>query len=131
VIHLTYTWLAVVGKVQWVFIVTVGVDHFCTGLAIAPFDAYLLSLCNKRYSATQYALLTSFSGLTPRLLGAWAGVLAAALGWPMFFAATLVMAVPGVILQRWLPDEEPAKPDETSAGDQTSTEIPSAARTAR
>jgi PAT family beta-lactamase induction signal transducer AmpG len=120
VIHLTYTWLAVVGKVQWVFIVTVAVDHFCTGLAIAPFDAYILSLCNRRYSATQYALLTSFSGLAPRLIGAWAGVVASYLGWPMFFVATLVMAVPGVVLQFWLPREE----------DQTSTDTPSAARTA-
>jgi PAT family beta-lactamase induction signal transducer AmpG len=127
-IHLTYTWLAVVGKVHWVFIVTVAVDHFCTGLAIAPFDAYILSLCNKRYSATQYALLTSFSGLAPRLIGAWAGVLAAYLGWPMFFVATLVLAIPGIVLQPWLPGEAPIEDDQK---DQTSTDVPSAARTAK
>jgi PAT family beta-lactamase induction signal transducer AmpG len=120
-IHLTYTWLAVVGKVHWVFIVTVAVDSFCTGLAIAPFDAYILSLCNRRYSATQYALMTSFAGLPPRIIGAWAGVLAVSVGWPMFFVATLVMAIPGIVLLWWLP----------AAENQTSTETPSAARAAR
>jgi MFS transporter, PAT family, beta-lactamase induction signal transducer AmpG len=130
VIHLSYAWLALAGRVHWIFVFTIAVDHFCTGLAVAPFDAYLMALCNRKYSATQFALLTSSTTLLARVVGGWSGVMAERLGWPLFFVATLVMAVPGLVLQLWLPPPE-ARPVVPDAPDQTSTDKPSAARAAR
>ena len=107
-IHLSYAGLAVVGKSHALLPVVVAVDSFCTGLAITPLDAYCMKLCNRTYSATQFALLTSFIGLGSRLVGSGSGWLAKHLGWPLFFGSTLVLALPALILWFMLPPEEEA-----------------------
>jgi PAT family beta-lactamase induction signal transducer AmpG len=114
-IHLSYAGLAVVGKSHTLLPVVVAVDAFCTGLAIAPLDAYCMQLCNRRYSATQFALLTSFVGLGSRVVGSGSGWLAKHLGWPMFFVATLVLALPALILWFVLPSEEVTEPPPPAA----------------
>lgn len=105
--HLAYVALALSGKSYSLLVIAVGVDHFCTGLAIAPFDAYLMSLCNKKYSATQYALLTALSSVGARFLGASSGYLAESAGWAGFFLLTLLLAVPGLLLVLWIPHYDP------------------------
>ena len=78
-------------------------------LGTAAFMAYLMSLCDRRVSATQYALLTSLSSLGQRVFGFTSGIIAGGIGWPGFFAVTAAMAIPGLVLVRWLPETGAAR----------------------
>jgi PAT family beta-lactamase induction signal transducer AmpG len=83
--------------VAWL-VATVGVENICGGVGTAAFVAYLSGLCNKAYTATQYALLTAASGLARAVLSTGTGVAAAALGWAWYFGATAACAVPGMLV---------------------------------
>ncbi len=96
--NLSYAALALVGKSHTLLLVAVGVDNLCTGLSVAALDAFLMSLCNKRYSAMQYALLVSASGVAGRLLGGSSGVIAKHVGWSHFFVATMLLSIPALLL---------------------------------
>lgn len=76
----------------------VALESFCGGIGTAAFLAYLMSLCDKRYTATQYALLTSLFGLARTFSGVPSGYLAEALGYANFFLATILAALPGIYL---------------------------------
>lgn len=102
VANLGYGALALAGRGRALLFVAVGADHLCTGLAIAALDAFLMALCNRRFSATQFALLASASGAAGRLFGAGAGYLAGAVGWPLFFVGTMGLAAPALLLLRHL-----------------------------
>ena len=64
-----------------------------------------MSLCNKKFSATQYALLTSLMALTRVVAGAPTGYMAEHLGWPAYFAVAISLMLPGLLLltryDRW------------------------------
>ena len=96
-----YLALALVGKNHELLIAAIGIDNLCNGMGTAALVAYLMSLCHRRFSATQYALLTSASSLLGRLLGAFSGMAIAALGWAAFFAVSIVVAVPALLLLAW------------------------------
>src|SRR6185503_1473933 len=75
-----------------------------TGMGTGAFSVLLLRLTSKKFSATQYALLSSIFALGRTASGPLAGVLSDALGWTTFFALTIAAAVPGlVMLQRFVP----------------------------
>lgn len=74
------------------------IENFCAGLGTAAFVAFLMSLCNVNFSATQYALLSSLMATSRNILVAPAGVIAERLGWPLFFLFTLGAALPGLLL---------------------------------
>lgn len=96
--HLAFVALALSGKQHGLLVLCVVVDSFCSGLAIAPLDAFGISLCRRAYSATQYAVLTSLVGVAGRLVGGASGVLADGLGWPLFFVATFAAGLPALAL---------------------------------
>jgi len=73
-------------------------ENFFQGTGTAALVAYMMSLSTPRFSATQYALLSSFYGFGRDFLAAPAGKLAESTGWPSFFLLTLAMAVPGLLL---------------------------------
>jgi PAT family beta-lactamase induction signal transducer AmpG len=62
------------------------------------FVALLMSLCNPRFSATQYALLSGVYAMSRSILSAPAGVVADRVGWPSFFLFTVVAAIPSFLL---------------------------------
>lgn len=74
------------------------VENFCSGLVVSTFVALMLSLCDPRYAATQYALLTSLNALSRDVLVAPAGRIAEAAGWPGFFLVTIAAGLPGMLL---------------------------------
>jgi PAT family beta-lactamase induction signal transducer AmpG len=115
--NLSFTLLAIIGKSSLMLLLAIGVDNFCNGLVSAPLTAFLVVLCDKKFSATQFAIFTSISSLAGRLLAGLSGVLVEALGWATFFAATVPAAIPGLIVLYFLPEEatEP-KTAEASAG---------------
>ncbi|MDH0896780.1 MULTISPECIES: AmpG family muropeptide MFS transporter [unclassified Pseudomonas] len=98
-------------------VVTIALDNLSSGLATAAFVAYLSSLTNLQFSATQYALLSSIMLLLPRLVGGYSGVMVENAGYAQFFIATALLGVPTLILivVQWsrqgrqpLPAPEPA-----------------------
>lgn len=96
--NLAYFVLAQVGKSYSFLVITINIENFCAGLGTAAFVAFLMSLCNQRFSATQYALLSSLMAVSRDILVAPAGGLAEATGWPLFFLLSIVAAVPGLLL---------------------------------
>lgn len=79
------------------------IESFCGGLVTAGFIAFLMSQCDRRYSATQYALLTSFMTLTGTLAAAFTGYVVADVGYMAFFAITIGAGLPGMLLIGLLP----------------------------
>lgn len=96
--NLTYFIQAQLGKDYTFMILTINIEYFCAGLGTAAFVAFLMSLCNQRFSATQYALLSSLMAVSRDILVAPAGRLAEITGWPLFFLISIVAALPGLLL---------------------------------
>jgi len=74
------------------------VENFCAGLVVAGFGAFFMSLCSPRFSATQYALMTSLMAFSRDVLVAPAGKIAEATGWPNFFLLTIAAGIPAMLL---------------------------------
>lgn len=71
-------------------------ENLASGMGTAAFLAFLMSLCNQRFTATQYALLISFASVGRVWVGPLAGVLAESIGWPSFFIVAMVLALPSL-----------------------------------
>ena len=97
-------------------VVTISCDNFSAGLATSAFVAYLSSLTNLKFSATQYALLSSIMLLLPRLIGGYSGVMVESLGYAHFFLATALMGIPTLLLivLQWRRDKRQPEPAETA-----------------
>ena len=78
------------------------VESFCGGLGTAPYLAFLMSICDKQYAATQYALLSALFGLTRSLSGAVSGFAAERFGYAAYFLATFFLAFPAYALLPWV-----------------------------
>ncbi len=77
---------------------TVIAEAFVQSMAVAAFVAYLSSLCALRFTATQYALLSSVAALASHTIGGLSGFAAAALGWTPFYVVAMFSAVPSMVL---------------------------------
>jgi PAT family beta-lactamase induction signal transducer AmpG len=77
-------------------------DNIAGGAAGAALVAYLSSLCNIAYTATQYALLTSFMAQGRTWLSSGSGWLADHTDWVTFWSLTAFLAVPGLLLLIWI-----------------------------
>ncbi|MCC7412971.1 MAG: MFS transporter [Gammaproteobacteria bacterium] len=82
--------------------VVVGLENFAGGMGTAAFVALLMSLCDSRYTAAQYALLSALSAVGRVFVGPPAGYVVDAVGWSAFFLASFVVALPGLYLLRRL-----------------------------
>ncbi|MGH7962144.1 MAG: MFS transporter [Candidatus Binatia bacterium] len=94
-------------------------ESFCGGLGTAPFLAFLMTICDKRLAATQYALLSALSGLTGSLVSPFSGWLAQNLGYGTYFILTFFLAWPAYVLlpwvKRWIKEEKSDNRKETPA----------------
>ena len=73
-------------------------DNITGGLAISVFIAYLSSLTNTAYTATQYALFSSLMTLPGQFAAGFTGVLAESVGWTEFFMLTALTGLPAIVL---------------------------------
>jgi PAT family beta-lactamase induction signal transducer AmpG len=73
-------------------------ENLSSGMGTAAYAAFMASITNKRFTATQYALLTSLMGVPRVLASAPTGFLAKNLGWEPFFIACTLIAIPGMLL---------------------------------
>ncbi|MBI6548780.1 muropeptide MFS transporter AmpG [Xenorhabdus lircayensis] len=93
-----YWVLAVTPKDIYVMGAAVFLENICGGMGTAAFVALLMTLCNKSFSATQFALLSALSAVGRVYVGPVAGWFAEAHGWPMFYLFSIVIGLPGLVL---------------------------------
>ncbi len=80
----------------------VAIENFTAGLGTAAFVGFMASLTDRRFTATQYALLSSLMGVPRVFASAPTGWFAESLGWPGFFLMCTLIAIPGLLLLRWM-----------------------------
>ncbi len=100
--NLMFAVLAVAGTDLHILTLAIAVENISGGMGTAAFVAYLSSLCNIAYTATQYALLTSFMAFGRTLLSSSGGWLADQMDWVSFFVVTTGAALPGLVLLVWI-----------------------------
>jgi PAT family beta-lactamase induction signal transducer AmpG len=98
--NLGFMALAWSGKSYALMIAAVALENLAGGMGTAAFVALLMGLCNPRFTATQYALLSAVAALGRSYLGPVAGYLVESVGWAPFFLITAVAAMPGLVLLR-------------------------------
>ncbi|HIK07468.1 MAG TPA: AmpG family muropeptide MFS transporter [Trichormus sp. M33_DOE_039] len=96
--NLGYYALAVTGKDYSLLVLAVNIENFSAGLVTVATVAFLMNLCNHRFTTTQFALFSSLMAIGRDVLSAPAGDWAKATGWPTFFLITLAAAIPGLLL---------------------------------
>ncbi|MGJ7545333.1 AmpG family muropeptide MFS transporter [Variovorax sp. LT1R16] len=96
--NLLFAWLAMRGHDLGLLVFVVSADNLAGGIASAAFIAYLSSLTNISYSATQYALFSSLMLLLPKFLAGYSGVFVDAYGYAPFFFATAALGLPVLVL---------------------------------
>ena len=96
--NLCFSWLALLGPELYGLVIAIMADNLSGGVAIAVFIAYLSSLTNSAYTATQYALFSSIMTLPGQFLGGFTGVLVEAVGFAPFFVISAVIGIPAIVL---------------------------------
>jgi MFS transporter, PAT family, beta-lactamase induction signal transducer AmpG len=99
--NLLFAWLGSRGHDVNALVLVISADNLSSGIASAAFIAYLSSLTNVNYSATQYALFSSMMLLLPKFLAGYSGRYVDAFGYSHFFTATALLGLP-VLLLVWL-----------------------------
>ncbi|PWK92624.1 AmpG family muropeptide MFS transporter [Fulvimonas soli] len=97
-VNLGYIWLVHSGPDVAAMATVVSAEYFFSGLGSTAFVVLVTALCNVRFSATQYALLSALSAVGRVFLGPLAAWLVPRVGWSMFFAITALSAIPGLLL---------------------------------
>jgi PAT family beta-lactamase induction signal transducer AmpG len=97
-VNLGYIWLVHSGPDIVAMASVVSAEYFFSGLGSTAFVVLVTALCNVRFSATQYALLSALSAVGRVFLGPVAAWLVPQVGWSMFFVITALSAIPGLLL---------------------------------
>lgn len=100
--NLVFAAQAVVGHSLPMLTLTISVENITGGMGTAAFVAYLSSLCNLAYTATQYALVSSFMAFARTFFASGGGWLADHVDWTSYFLITTVAALPGLALLIWM-----------------------------
>jgi len=95
---ISFVLLEFTGRRLWALSVVIGVENITGGMGTAAYTALLMGLCNTRFTATQYALLSSLMAVSRYLTGAPTGFLVVAVGWVWFFVICTALAIPGLLL---------------------------------
>ena len=93
-----YWVLSVTDKHIYSMAAAVFFENLCGGMGTAAFVALLMTLCNKSFSATQFALLSALSAVGRVYVGPIAGWFVEAHGWPTFYLFSVFAAIPGILL---------------------------------
>ncbi|HUI98935.1 MAG TPA: MFS transporter [Usitatibacter sp.] len=102
---LSFMALALAGKSYALMILAVGIENLAGGMGTAAFVALLMALCDHRFTATQYALLSALATFGRVYVGPAAGYATdpryLGLAWSTFFLCTFIIALPGLLLLAW------------------------------
>ncbi len=101
--NLLYGALFQVGPSDSMLTFVVVTDQFCNGLAVAALVVFLMSLCDRRFTAFQYAALSSATAVLGRFVSGWSGVIQTHIGWSWFFALSALAGIPALLVLLILP----------------------------
>lgn len=96
--NLTFMWLAAIGKDYAVMVLAVGFENLAGGMGTAAFVALLMAMCDKRFTASQFALLSALAAVGRVYVGPASGYMVESIGWTTFFGFTFLIALPGLLL---------------------------------
>jgi len=97
-----FVWLNYMGDNLFALTVVIAFENLSAGLGTAAYIGFIASLTDKRFTATQFALLTSFMGMPRVFAAAPTGYMVGAFGWSGFFLLCTLIAIPGIFLIIWL-----------------------------
>lgn len=101
--NLAFVWLYFQPVGAWALTAAIVVENFTGAIGTVIFVAYLSALCgNPLHTATQYALLTALASTGRTFLSSGSGFVVKPIGWPLFFIATILVALPALALLAWL-----------------------------
>lgn len=108
--NLTYAWVATYpAGGHWDIYVASIAESFCGGLGTAAFLAFLMSICKKELSASQYAILSALFRITGIIAGALSGWATKHMGYSHYFALTFLLSIPAFLFifhaERWIPSD--------------------------
>ena len=92
--------LALLGRNHALLLVTIAVENSIFAMGSVAYLVLIQRCCDLKSTATQFALLTSLSAVARVVIASPAGVMASALGWPMYFGVCIALALPGLLLLR-------------------------------
>jgi PAT family beta-lactamase induction signal transducer AmpG len=117
--NLLFVWLSVSGPHITTLAIVISTDNLSGGFATAAFIAYLSSLTNTSYTATQYALFSSLMTLPAKFIGGFAGWTVDTAGYASFFLFTSLLGLPAILLALYLMQHQDRKqesaPQDTTA----------------
>jgi MFS transporter, PAT family, beta-lactamase induction signal transducer AmpG len=97
--NFSFAALAAAGHSNLGMAAAIGFENFASGMGGVTVVAYLSALCNLRYTATQYALLSALASIAGRFItGTAVGALIESIGYVNFYVLTTIIALPGVAL---------------------------------
>src|SRR5262249_19070398 len=101
--NLAFVWVYFQPVSAWALTTAILFENFTREIGPVLFIAYLSALCgNPLHTATQYALLSALASTGRTFLSSGSGFAVNAVGWPVFFVATAVAALPSLALMAWL-----------------------------
>ncbi|MCC8417848.1 MAG: MFS transporter [Rickettsia endosymbiont of Bryobia graminum] len=100
--HIAFIWLNHQIVADEALLVAITIENFAAAMGATALVGYISNLCNKKYSASQYALLSSSASLCNNTLTIYGGSLVKILGWDSFFILTIVLALPGLAILFYL-----------------------------
>lgn len=98
VTNLCFMVLAQLGQNYTAMVTAIAMENLAGGMGTAAFSAFMMNLCNARFTATQFALLTSFMATARVFISAPSGVVAKSVGWEVYFLICTACAIPGLLL---------------------------------
>lgn len=104
--NLGYAWLAWFGKSMLGMGIAIFGEYFCGGLATVAFVVLLMQLCDKRYTATQYALFSAVASIGRIFIGPLAAVIVKHFGWIDFYILTTVIGFPALFILHYLKKQQ-------------------------
>ena len=90
--------LAATGNNYWMMVAAIVVENVTSGIGLTVFTTYLSGLSSVAYTATQFALLSSFAGVGRTFMAGPAGIIAEEAGWVGFWGISVLAAIPGMLL---------------------------------
>lgn len=108
--NLLYAWIAITGKNVLVMAIAIFGENFCSALATIAFVVFLMNLCDRRYTATQYALFSAVAALGRIFIGPLSAVLVSHWGWIDFYILSALVGLPSLFILWWLKNSDRQQP---------------------
>ncbi len=98
----SFIWLNHMGHDINAFMIAIAIENIPSGMGSGVLAGYLSVLCNKKFTATQFALFSSASGLASHTIVVFGGAMVKSIGWDLYFLLTIILAIPGIFLLIYL-----------------------------